>query len=134
MGYHVQRAPRCFKEDGHQEGRRTKKLTLETKLEKERGNLKSQVKNRVQERQDLWEVWTASHADASRICKGKAEGRAEGSSTYYSLEDPEIDPPHMQQEAPVWCRRRLELEVNASCLGPQASLRAFSLSQYVTFL
>ena len=62
-------------------------------------DLKGQVENRVQERQDLWEVWAASLADALRICR---EGGAEGSWTFLLSVDPKIGPPdHKQEDACV---------------------------------
>ena len=58
--------------------------------------MKSQVKNRTEERKDLWEVW-ASPADALRKNTDRVHGGAEGSSTYCSLEDQE-GPPYMQDD------------------------------------
>ena len=39
---------------------------------------------------------------ALRICRKKAEGGAEGSSTHCSQEDPEFGLQNMQEEALVW--------------------------------
>ena len=65
-------------------------------------NLKEQVKNRTQERKDVWEAWAASPADARRVCRGKAEGGTEGSSTHCSLEEQDGGAPHTQEDAHVW--------------------------------
>ena len=51
---------------------------------------------------DVWEVRTASPAGALRICGEKAEGGAVGSSMHFSLKDPDIGPPYVQEEAPFW--------------------------------
>ena len=66
------------------------------------GSLNGEVENREHQFKDLLEVWAASPADAL-ICKvkAKAKGRAEGSWRYCSLEDHEVDPLYMQEEALV---------------------------------
>ena len=43
--------------------------------------------DRARERKVVWEVWTASWADALGICKEKTEGGVQGSSTCCSWED-----------------------------------------------
>ena len=70
-------------------------------------NLKGQLfffkKKKRQERKTLWEEWVAPPVEALRICGEKAEGGAEDSSTYCSLDDPEIVAPYyMEEQFLVW--------------------------------
>ena len=51
--------------------------------------MKGQVTIRKHERKDLWEVWAASPADSLRTCRDTVAGGAEGSSTYWPMEDQE---------------------------------------------
>ena len=47
-------------------------------------DLNGKVKNRAH---GLWEVWSASHADALKICREHVEGVAEGISTHCTVEE-----------------------------------------------
>ena len=65
-------------------------------------DLKGQVKNKGQERKDVWRVCAASPTGALSICRAQAERGAERSSTYCSETDREIGSQNVQEEVAVW--------------------------------
>ena len=88
--------------DANQQGRKRTGLLWKLNENKRAGqlcvheNMHGQAKNGTQERKDLWEIWAASLDDALRIFRERVHGRAEGSSTWCTLEDQQGGPPYMQ--------------------------------------